>query len=120
MLLVKLDRQHPALPFLVGATIISQLAIAAYARASIPENQRVPFALYCGEFQRFATPTFAKLLTEVKRFKIATTIAHQARGQLDEQNKITRLNAGNLVILPVSGQDAEELAYELNVRPAAP
>ncbi|MGB8344970.1 MAG: hypothetical protein WCD86_08805, partial [Ktedonobacteraceae bacterium] len=57
ILLVKLDRQRPELSGLIGATIVARIAMAAYSRTTIPEEKRVPFALYCDEYQRFSTPT---------------------------------------------------------------
>lgn len=120
VLLVKLDRQRPQLTSLVGATLVSLIAAAAYSRADVPEEKRVPFCLFADEYQRFSTPTFAELLTEVRKFRIATTIAHQFRDQLDAANKGATLNAGNLVVFHISGKDGEELAKQFRAARVEP
>src|SRR5581483_6663479 len=65
----------------------------------------------------FATEDFATLLTEARKFGIATTIAHQIRDQLDLQNRAATLNVANLVVFKISGKDAQELASEFNATP---
>lgn len=120
VLLVKLDRQRPQLTSLVGATLVSLIAAAAYSRADVPEEKRVTFCLFADEYQRFSTPTFAELLTEVRKFRIATTIAHQFRDQLDMANKGATLNAGNLVVFHISGKDGEELAKQFRAAHVEP
>lgn len=120
ILLVKLDRQRPQLTSLVGATLVALISAAAYSRADILEEKRVPFCLFADEYQRFSTPTFAELLTEVRKFRIATTIAHQFRDQLDVSNKGATLNAGNLVVFHVSGKDGEELAKQFRAARSEP
>ncbi len=120
ILLVKLSRRHTQMTSLVGSVIIGQIASAAFSREDTPEVERVQFNLYADEYQRFATPTFAELLTEMRKYKIATCVAHQARGQLDGENRVATLNAANLVVYQVSGEDADELAKQVfNVTPQA-
>ena len=81
ILLVKLSAQLDQVTSLVGTLFIALFLNAAYSRATIPVNKRKQFNLYADEFQRFATEDFATLLTEARKFGIATTIAHQARYQ---------------------------------------
>src|SRR5207247_4593870 len=92
---------------------------AAYAR---PANKRRQFNLYADEFQRFATDDFATLLTEARKFGIATTIAHQARYQpgMTDGIRATSLSAKNLVIFEVNSKDADELASEFQRTPPPP
>src|SRR6266699_638137 len=120
ILLVKLSRQHELITSLVGSVIVGQIANAAFSRSDTPEDRRVQFNLYADEYQRFSTPTFAELLAEVRKFKIATCVAHQWRGQLDQANRGATLNAANMVVFQVSGEDAEELAKQFNIVPTPP
>src|SRR5437588_12691118 len=110
ILLVKLSAQLDQVTSLVGTLMIALFLNAAYSRASLPINKRKQFNLYADEFQRFATEDFATLLTEARKFGIATTIAHQTRQQLGEKNRSTSLQAANLVVFRVTGPDAHELA----------
>jgi hypothetical protein len=120
ILLVKLPRKPEIVASLLGSVLISQIANAAFSREDTPEAERVPFNLCADEYQRFSTPTFAELLTEVRKYKIATCVAHQARGQLDHANKVATLNAGTLVVYQVSGDDAKELAPNFKRTPPPP
>jgi hypothetical protein len=117
ILLVMLDRRMEDVTSLVGSMIIAELLDAAYSRTSLPIEKRKQFNLYADEFQLFATEDFATLLTEARKFGIATTIAHQIRDQLDTQNRAATLNVANLVVFKISGQDAQELAPEFNATP---
>lgn len=120
ILLVKLPGRYEDITSLIGAVIIGQLLNAALSRVDVPEAQRRQFNVYADEYQRFATPDFATLLSEARKFGIATTIAHQFRDQLDEANRGATLNAANMVVFRVSGEDGEELAKEFNATPPEP
>ena len=120
ILLVKLDARLPSVTSLIGSVIIAQLLNAAYSRIDLDVTKRKQFNVYADEFQRFATEDFATLLTEARKFGIATTIAHQMREQLDAQNRGATLNVANLVMFKISGKDAEELAAEFDSTPPPP
>jgi hypothetical protein len=117
ILLVKLSRRHEMLTNLIGSMMVAQIAQAAYSRVDTPEKDRVPFFLYADEYQRFCTPTFAELLAEVRKYKIGTCVAHQFRHQLDRANQGATLNAANMVVYQVSGEDAAELAIQFDSTP---
>src|SRR6266568_2634628 len=120
ILLVKLSAQLDQVTSLVGTLIIALFLNAAYSRTVLPVNKRRQFNLYADEFQRFATEDFATLLTESRKFGIATTIAHQARYQpgMTDGIRATSLSAANLVVFKVSSKDAAELAGEFDITPA--
>ncbi len=101
---------------LLGSLIVLQVLNAALAREEIAPEDRKTFFLYADEFQRFSTPAFSTLLTEARKYRVAPTIAHQTRGQLDEHNRDAALNAANLVVFAVHGDDAEELAKQFQRR----
>jgi len=117
ILLVSLSARYESLTSLIGSIIIGQLLTASLSRAG--GSKRRQFNLYADEYQRFATPDFATLLTEARKFGVATTIAHQVRTQLDEKNAATALQAGSLVCFRVTSEDAEELAPSFNLTPKA-
>ncbi len=121
ILLVKLSAQLDQVTSLVGTLIIALFLNAAYSRASLPVNKRKQFNLYADEFQRFATEDFATLLTEARKFGIATTIAHQARYQpgMTDGIRAVSLQAANHVVFRVTSPDADELAGGFDVSPQA-
>ena len=105
---------------LLGSLIVLQILNAALSREDLPQQDRRQFNLYADEYQRFATPAFSTLLTEARKYGVATTIAHQIRSQLDVHNREAALNAGNLVIFAVHGEDGEELAKQFDRTPPQP
>jgi type IV secretory pathway TraG/TraD family ATPase VirD4 len=62
---------------LLGMMIVSQLRLAAFRRADMPESQRVPHFLYIDEFQNFVTPAIESILSEARKYKLGLIIAHQ-------------------------------------------
>jgi hypothetical protein len=63
----------------IGTLVISQLLKAIFLRAEVSEHLRTPFAIYCDEFQMFATPDFAKLFTQTGKYRVMPAVAHQDR-----------------------------------------
>ena len=104
----------------IGTLVISQLLKTIFLRAEISEHLRTPFAIYCDEFQTFATPDFAKLFTQTGKFQIMPTVAHQERlGQfkLEDPNRGATLAAPNKVLFSLAVHDGEELAPEFAKEP---
>jgi hypothetical protein len=110
ILLVNLSPQLEEASRLIGAVLIGRLLMAAFSRADTPERERRPFLLYYDEYQRYATTDFATFLAEARKFKIDTTISNKTLEQLDDINRATALQAGNLVVFRVSGEDSKDLA----------
>lgn len=103
---------------LVGTVFVGQLLVAALDRYRLAPAERTPFALYCDEFQRFATPDFATIFNEARKYGIALTIAHQTRVQFDDPKIAAGAkSAGNIVVFEVMGEDADELAKEFDHTP---
>ena len=65
--------------------IVSQIRLAAFRRASIPEHERVPHFLYIDEFQNFVTPSIESILSEARKYKLWLILAHQYMAQLETQ-----------------------------------
>ena len=114
ILLVKLSARLESVSNLIGSMIIALILNAAYTRQT---NRRKQFNLYADEFQRFATEDFATLLEEARKYGIATTIAHQNRGQLNTNLKDRIRSVSNLVVFKVNSKDADELAGEFDITP---
>jgi len=102
---------------LLGAVLVNQLLIASLSRREIPEEKRRPFHLYVDEYQNFATKTFPQLQSEARKYAIDTTVAHQFRDQLDDENKGSTLNVANVICLRVSGKDSIEIAQQFDLTP---
>ena len=67
---------------LIGRMFSSQIKLAALKRASIVEEQRVPFYLYVDEFQNYVSQSFESVLSEARKYRLGLVIAHQYIEQL--------------------------------------
>lgn len=98
---------------LLGAMIISQLQFAAMRRVDIPEEQRKDFFVYADEFQKFATDSFANILSEARKYRLNLTMTHQYIEQMPEKVKEAIFgNVGTLVCFGVGPTDAVFLEKE--------
>lgn len=99
--------------FLLGMIIVSKLAMGAFGRQNITEEQRIPFYLYVDEFQNFITDVFATILSESRKYKLALNITNQYIAQLDEKIRDAVIgNAGTLIAFRIGAADAEFLVKE--------
>ncbi|MDZ7586112.1 MAG: type IV secretion system DNA-binding domain-containing protein [Patescibacteria group bacterium] len=97
----------------LGLIIVPKILIGAMSRQDIPEEQRKPFYLYVDEFQNFATPDFAQILSEARKFGLSLTVANQFIGQMEEEVKNAIFgNVGTLVSFRVGVNDANYLQHE--------
>jgi type IV secretory pathway TraG/TraD family ATPase VirD4 len=101
---------------LLGALLATAFAQAAEARADVGEAQRRDFTLYADEFQHFATDSFAAILSEARKYRLALVLGHQFLGQLPELLRQAVIgNAGSMVVFRVGAEDAPLLARELGI-----
>jgi hypothetical protein len=97
---------------LVGTILLAQLYAAVFSFADIPEAQRPGVSLYVDEFQHFATPDFASLFTEGRKFGVRLTLAHQYRDQLPQFLQQSTVTARTKICFRVTPGDATEMAKE--------
>lgn len=99
---------------LLGSFVATGLQQAAMARARLPETERPDFHVYLDEFQNFTTDAFAGGLSEVRKYGLTLTLAHQYLAQLHPTvSDAVFGNAGSLISFRVSSVDAERLAREI-------
>ncbi len=97
----------------LGLVLIPKILVAAMSRQEIPEEKRRDFFLYVDEFQNFATPDFATILSEARKYRLNLTVANQFIGQMDEEVKNAVFgNVGTLITFRVGVTDASYLARE--------
>lgn len=98
---------------LLGSFLVTALQLAAMSRANVAERERPDFFLYVDEFQNFATESFATMLSEARKYRLALTLANQYLAQLDETTAAAVFgNVGTLVSFQVGPDDAEALAVQ--------
>ena len=98
---------------LLGGMLITKIQLAAMERVDIPETERRDFFLYVDEFQNFANPSFANILSEARKYRLSLILAHQYVKQLDELVADAVFgNVGSMVVFRAGGPDSEELVKE--------
>jgi hypothetical protein len=97
----------------LGLILVPKLVAAAMSRADVPEAQRRPFHLYVDEFQNFATPDFATILSEARKYKLNLTVANQFTSQMEDEVKNAVFgNVGTLMSFRTGVADANFLQHE--------
>ena len=97
----------------LGLVLIPKILVAAMSRQEIPEEERRDFYLYVDEFQNFATPDFAVILSEARKYHLGLTVANQFIGQMEEEVKNAVFgNVGTLIVFRVGVTDASYVQRE--------
>jgi hypothetical protein len=98
---------------LLGGMIITRLQSTAMERTDQAFDERRDFYLYVDEFQNFATVSFAKILSEARKYKLNLTMTNQYIDQLPlEVRQAIFGNVGTLGSFVVSQSDASILEKE--------
>ncbi len=97
----------------LGLILVPKILVAAMSRQDIPQDQRKDFFLYVDEFQNFATPDFAQILSEARKYRLNLIVANQFVGQMDEEVKNAIFgNVGTVSAFRVGVTDANYLQHE--------
>ncbi|OGH19731.1 MAG: hypothetical protein A3D74_00125 [Candidatus Levybacteria bacterium RIFCSPHIGHO2_02_FULL_37_13] len=97
----------------LGLIIVPRILIAAMSRQDLSIENRRDFFLYVDEFQNFATPDFAQILSEARKYRLNLTVANQFVGQMEEEVKNAIFgNVGSLIAFRVGVTDANYLQHE--------
>jgi hypothetical protein len=98
---------------LLGSMLITKIYLSAMSRAEVSAQRAVAlpnFYFYVDEFQSFANETFADILAEARKYKLALIIAHQYVAQMEEKVRDAVFgNVGTTVSFRVGPLDAELL-----------
>lgn len=99
---------------LLGGLLVSTIGLAAFSRAETDPAARRPFFVYVDEFQNFTTLSFVNMMSELRKYGVGLTLAHQHLHQLEPDIRHAVLgNAGTLIAFRVGAEDAFSLANEL-------
>ncbi len=97
----------------LGLILVPRILISAMSRQEIVEEKRRDFYLYVDEFQNFATPDFAQILSEARKYRLNLIVANQFIGQMEEEVKNAVFgNVGTLIAFRVGVTDANYLQHE--------
>lgn len=97
----------------LGLVLVPKILVAAMSRQDVPMDQRKDFFLYVDEFQNFATPDFAQILSEARKYRLNLIVANQFIGQMEEEVKNAIFgNVGTIATFRVGVTDANYLQHE--------
>jgi type IV secretory pathway TraG/TraD family ATPase VirD4 len=98
---------------LLGGLLTTTIGLAAYSRADSVQGERRNFFVYVDEFQSFTTMALANMLSELRKYGVGFTIAHQYMHQLDPDIRHAVLgNAGTIISFRIGAEDAPYLVRE--------
>ncbi|MFC1727491.1 type IV secretory system conjugative DNA transfer family protein [Patescibacteria group bacterium] len=96
----------------LGLVLVPRILIAAMSRADISESQRKDFFLYVDEFQNFATPDFAQILSEARKYRLNLCVANQFIGQMEDEIKNAIFgNVGTIITFQIGVTDANFIQH---------
>ncbi len=99
---------------MLGLILMTKLQAAVMQRASLPEQNRLPFYLYVDEFQNLLTDAFISMLSESRKYGLAVHLTNQYIAQLPENMRSAIMgNVGTLLTFQIGAQDARFLAPEM-------
>lgn len=102
---------------LLGGLLVTTIGLAAFSRAELPMPKRKEFFVYVDEFQNFTTLAMANMFSELRKYRVGFTVAHQYLHQLEQDVRHAILgNAGTIISFRVGSEDATYLAREFQDR----
>jgi type IV secretory pathway TraG/TraD family ATPase VirD4 len=102
---------------LLGGLLVTTIGLAAYSRADTEPASRRDFFVYVDEFQSFTTLAVANMLSELRKYRVGLTMAHQYLFQLEPEIRHAVLgNAGTLISFRLGAEDAGYISKEFDGR----
>jgi type IV secretory pathway TraG/TraD family ATPase VirD4 len=100
---------------LLGGLLVTTIGLAAYSRADTPPAERRDFFVYIDEFQSFTTLALANMLSELRKYRVGFTVAHQYLHQLEPDVRHAVLgNVGSVISFRVGAEDSPYLIREFH------
>ncbi len=98
---------------LLGSMLTTKIYLAAMSRANVSKSelQKLPnFYLYIDEFQNVVNDSFANILSEARKYKLALIMAHQYVEQMPDTVRAAIFgNVGTTIAFRVGPEDGEVL-----------
>ncbi len=103
---------------LLGSMMTTKVYLSAMSRADLTQDElsRLPeFYLYIDEFQNLANDSFADILSQARKYKLALTMAHQYIEQMPETVRSAVFgNVGTMIVFRIGSFDAEIFEKEFS------
>ncbi len=98
-----------------GILVMTKIQLAALKRARVDVSKRRDFYLYVDEFQNFATPAFAQILSEARKYRLSAILAHQTVSQIQDKDlvNVTHANTGSIICFRTANPEDERMILPL-------
>lgn len=98
----------------LGSLLLSSLSSATFSRIDMVSEKRLPFHIFLDEFQNYTSKSLVEMLSELRKFKVTLTLAHQYLEQLTPEIRNGVLgNVGTIICFRIGAKDAEYMIMEL-------
>lgn len=98
---------------LLGSLLITSIGLAGLSRHNVVEEKRQDFYVYADEFQNFTTLSFVSMLSELRKYRVPLTLAHQHLAQIEIPIREAILgNVGSMLCFRIGISDARLLEHE--------
>jgi hypothetical protein len=98
---------------LLGGLLVTAIGLSAFSRADVSAEQRRDFFVYVDEFQSFTTLAVANMLSELRKYRVGFSIAHQYLHQLESDIRHAVLgNVGTIVSFRIGAEDSPYMVHE--------
>jgi len=102
---------------LLGGLLVTTIGLAAFSRADVLSEKRRDFFVYVDEFQSFTTLALVNMFSELRKYRVGFSVAHQYLHQLEPEIRHAVLgNAGTLISFRVGAEDAPYIVQEFHER----
>lgn len=99
---------------ILGAILLTSIASSAFSRADQLEADRRPFMVFLDEFQSYTTLSLVNMLSELRKYRVGLTLAHQYMDQLTPEIRAAVLgNIGTQISFRLDAFDAQILAKKM-------
>jgi type IV secretory pathway TraG/TraD family ATPase VirD4 len=102
---------------LLGGLLVTTIGLAAFSRADVPPEKRRDFYVYVDEFQSFTTLALVNMFSELRKYRVGFTVAHQYLHQLEPEIRHAVFgNIGTMISFRVGAEDAPYIVEEFHER----
>ncbi len=102
---------------LLGGLLVTTIGLAAFSRADVPAEKHRDFFVYVDEFQSFTTLALVNMFSELRKYRVGFTVAHQYLYQLEPEIRHAVLeNASTLISFRVGAEGAPYIVQEFHDR----
>jgi hypothetical protein len=100
---------------LLGGLLVTTIGLAAFSRADVPPEMRRDFFVYVDEFQSFTTLALVNMFSELRKYRVGFTVAHQYLHQLEPGIRHAVFgNVGTIISFRVGAEDAPYIVQEFH------